>query len=187
MERIGRGLHAEAKVNAAANEIKSGTEARDLLSVLVRANLAVSQRDRLTDEEVMGQVPTFFFAGHETTATSTTWAIYQLTLDLGIQMRLRQELQSLAFDGAEPTMDELNKLQYLDMFTKDVLRFYSPVPWVTRQAVRDDVVPLAKPFIDIHGNVCSEIQTRKGQKFMLPIHSMYWSKEIWGEDADVFR
>uniref|UniRef100_D8PU78 Cytochrome P450 n=1 Tax=Schizophyllum commune (strain H4-8 / FGSC 9210) TaxID=578458 RepID=D8PU78_SCHCM len=187
MERIGRGLLAEAKANAAANEIKSGTEARDLLSVLVRANLAESQRDRLTDEEVMGQVPTFVFAGHETTATSTTWAIYQLTLDLGIQSRLREELQTLTFDGAEPTMDELNTLQYLDMFTKEVLRFYSPVPWVTRQAVRDDVVPLAKPFIDIHGNVCSEIRARKGQEFMLPIHSMHRSKEIWGEDADVFK
>ena len=55
MERIGRGLLREAKANAAANEIKSGTEARDLLSVLVRANLAEAERDRLTDEEVMGR------------------------------------------------------------------------------------------------------------------------------------
>ncbi|KAI4293824.1 cytochrome P450 [Schizophyllum commune Loenen D] len=187
MERIWRGLLREAKANAAANEIKSGTEARDLLSVLVRANLAEAERDRLTDEEVMGQVPTFLFAGHETTATSTTWAIYQLTLDLGMQSRLRDELQSLTFAGAEPTMDELNTLPYLDMFTKEVLRFYSPVPWVMRQAVRDDVVPLAKPFVDVHGNVCSEIRVRKGQEFMLPIHSMHRSTEIWGEDAGVFR
>ena len=106
----------------------------------------------------LAEVPTFLFGGHETTATSTTWAIYQLTLDLALQSRLRDELQSLTFAGAEPTMDELNTLPYLDMFTKEVLRFYSPVPWVTRQAVRDDVVPLAKPFVDVHGNVCSEIR-----------------------------
>ncbi|KAI5822218.1 cytochrome P450 [Schizophyllum commune Tattone D] len=187
MERIGRGLLAEAKANAAANEIKSGTEARDLLSVLVRANLAESERDRLTDEEVVGQVPAFLFAGHETTATSTTWALYQLALDPDMQTRLRNELQSFAVAGGQPTMDELNTLPYLDMFAKEVLRFYAPVPWGMRQAVKDDVVPLAKPFMDVHGNMCSEIRVRKGQEFMLPIHSMHRSKEIWGEDAGVFR
>ena len=35
------------------------------------------------------EVPTFMVAGHETTATGTTWAIHQLTQNPAVQSRLR--------------------------------------------------------------------------------------------------
>ena len=101
------------------------------------------------------EVPTFLVAGHETTATATTWAIYQLTQDLSIQSRLREELRAL--DDVSPSLDELNALPYLDMFVKEVLRFYAPVPWTARVATRDDVVPLARPYTDTKGREHGEI------------------------------
>ena len=95
-------------------------------------------------------------AGHETTATGTTWAIHQLTQNPAVQSRLRDELRTL--DTDTPTLDELNSLPYLENFVKEVLRFYAPVPWTARAAIRDDVVPLEEPFTDKKGRVCYEIK-----------------------------
>ncbi|KAL1680994.1 cytochrome P450 [Schizophyllum commune] len=158
MDRIGRRLLEEAKANAISSkgeEEVSASRPRDLLSLLVRANLAESLKGRMSDEDVLAQVPTFLVAGHETTATATTWAIYHLTQDFVIQTRLREELRAL--DDAAPSLEELNSLPYLDAFVKEVLRFYAPVPWTARVATRDDVVPLARPYTDTKGKEHGEI------------------------------
>ncbi|KAI4293823.1 cytochrome P450 [Schizophyllum commune Loenen D] len=188
MDRIGRRLLEEAKAKAISSkgeEEASASRPRDLLSLLVRANLAESLKGRMSDEDVLAQVPTFLVAGHETTATATTWAICHLTQDLAIQTRLREELRALG-DPA-PSLDELNSLPYLDMFVKEVLRFYTPVPWTARVATRDDVVPLARPYTDMKGKEHGVIVVKKGQQFMLSIHNLHRAKEIWGEDADEFQ
>ncbi|KAL1726664.1 cytochrome P450 [Schizophyllum commune] len=188
MARIGRQLLAEAKAKAMAiKQEKDDLESRprDLLSLLVRANLAESAKGRMSDEDVLAQVPTFLVAGHETTATATTWAIYHLTQDPAIQARLRHDLRAL--DSDTPSLDELNSLPYLDMFVKEVLRFYAPVPWMARVATRDDVVPLARPYTATKARERGQIVVKKGQQFMLSIHNLHRAKEVWGEDADEFR
>jgi hypothetical protein len=50
-------------------------------------------------------------------------------------------------------MDELNSLPYLDVVIRETLRVHAPVPATMRVAVQDDVVPLAKPFVDRKGVV----------------------------------
>lgn len=79
-------------------------------------------------------------AGHETTATATTWALYSLSLNPDIQKKLREEL--LNFDSEVPTMDEIKTFTYLDWVVKETLRVHSPVPGTTRIATRDDVIPM---------------------------------------------
>ncbi|KAL1746509.1 cytochrome P450 [Schizophyllum fasciatum] len=189
MNRIGRELLAAARKEAEQAE-KTGSsdfKGRDLFSVLVRANMATDlpERLRMSDEDVLSQVPTFMVAGHETTATGTTWAIHQLTQNPAVQARLREELRTL--DTDTPTLDELNALPYLENFVKEVLRFYAPVPWTARMAIADDVVPLAEPYTDARGRVCREIMVRKGQQFLLPIHCLHRLESIWGKDADTFN
>ncbi|KAL1691578.1 cytochrome P450 [Schizophyllum commune] len=188
MDRIGRQLLEEAKAIAnvsQAEEEEAQSKPRDLLSLLVRANMAEPAKRRMSAEDVLAQVPTFLVAGHETTATATTWAIYHLTQEPTIQQRLRNELR--AFDDAAPSLDELNSFPYLDCFVKEVLRFYAPVPWMARVATRDDVIPLARPYTDTEGRERGEIVVKKGQQLMLSIHNLHRAKEIWGEDADEFR
>lgn len=68
-----------------------------------------------------------------------------------VQQKLRDELWSL--DTDEPDMDQLQNLPYLDMFVREVLRHHSPVPLTIREAVRDDVIPLANPLTDRNGAV----------------------------------
>lgn len=84
----------------------------------------------------------------------------------GIQNRLRDELQT-----ASPTLDynELNSLEYLDAFCRELLRIYAPVPMIQRQALRDWVVPLRYPVKAKDGQELREIKIKKGTQIYLAI------------------
>ncbi|KAI9059128.1 cytochrome P450 [Trametes sanguinea] len=156
-------------------------QGRDLLTLLIRANMAkdVPDNQRLSDEDVVGQIPTFLLAGHETTSTSTTWALYALSKNLGAQKKLREELLTIGTDT--PTMDELSALPYLDMVVRETLRLHAPVAMLFREARKDDAIPVSEPFTDRYGKIA------KGNKVILPILALHRSKEIWGEDVLEFK
>ncbi|KAF8190224.1 cytochrome P450 [Mycena galopus ATCC 62051] len=189
MMRIGRRLLAESKREVAENGTfeTSTRPARDLLTLLVAANTSkdIPVTQRLSDEDVIAQVPTFLVAGHETSSTAVTWALFAFTQNLTAQTRLREELLAVSTD--RPTMDELNALPYLDSIVRETLRLYSPVPATTRTALRDDVVPLSTPITDINGKVHETIRMRKGETFLIPITALNRDVEIWGSDALEFR
>ncbi|OCH86066.1 cytochrome P450 [Obba rivulosa] len=195
MRRIGMQLVAEKKASvrqALAGE-KFGSvdtkalHGRDLLTVLIKANMASDLADnlRLSDEDVLWQVPTFLVAGHETTSSATTWCLYALTQAPEAQRKLRAELFTLLTDT--PTMDELNALPYLDAVVRETLRVHAPVASSSRQAVKDDIVPLSTPFTDARGEVHDTSKVDKGAQFFLPVQAINRSRELWGEDAHEFK
>lgn len=185
MARIGNQLLRESKAQAAATGEKQSN--RDLLSLLVRANMSsdIPESQRMSDRDVLAQVPTFIVAGHETTSNGTAWALFALTQDLRVQTKLREELFTIDTDN--PTMDQLNALPYLDMVVRESLRMHPPAPYVHRQSMKDDILPLRNPVIDCKGEVHHTIRVRKGQIMMVPIIAVNRDKSIWGEDADEFR
>ena len=50
-------------------------------------------------------------------------------------------------------MDELMALPYLDAVVRETLRVHSPVPTAERIAMKDDVLPLEKPYTDTNGEI----------------------------------
>ncbi|TFK46543.1 cytochrome P450 [Heliocybe sulcata] len=193
MDRIGMQLLEEKKravresMSADGKVEKKAFHGRDLLSLLVKANMAedIPENQRLTDAQVLAQVPTFMIAGHETSSTGVTWCLYALSTNPSAQSKLRSELLSVPTDT--PSMDELNALPYLDAVVREMLRVHSPVPSTVRVAGRDDLIPLNKPFVDTKGRVQTTVMVSKGDIINIPIVPINRSKEIWGEDAHEFR
>jgi len=140
---------------------------------------------RMSDADVLSQVPTFLVAGHETTSTATTWALFALTQNTESQRKLRQELSAVGTEN--PSMDELNALPYLDSVVREALRVHPPVLATQRQAVRDDYLPFGEPLMDKNGNMINGLQIKKGQTILLPIQALNHAKSIWGEDASEFK
>ncbi len=101
------------------------------------------------------EVPTFLVAGHETTATATTWALFSLTQCPEAQAKLRNQLLAVGTDN--PTMDELNALPYLDAVVRETLRIHPPVASTMRVATKDDILPLSEPVKDRNGNILDSI------------------------------
>ncbi|KAI0688229.1 cytochrome P450 [Cytidiella melzeri] len=192
MRRIGLQLIAEKKASILAASGQSNVErkdvlGRDLLTLLIKANMAtdIPESQRLTDEEVLSQVPTFIVAGHETTSTATTWALFALTQHPKVQRKLRDELYTIPTEN--PTMDELQALPYLDMVVKEVLRYYSPVPLSARSAMKDDVIPCSTPYTDKDGVQRDHVRVKKHDVVAIPILALSRYKPYWGEDAKEFK
>ncbi|KAF7328718.1 Cytochrome P450 [Mycena venus] len=152
MFTIGHQILARSKaaIKATDGEKDLGSK-RDLLSVLLKANLStdVPANQRLSDEELVSQIPTFFVAGHETTSTAASWALHVLLMNTAAQMKLREELLTVSTDN--PTMDELNSLTYLESVIRETMRICAPVTFRHRMATQEDVLPLSKPYVDQYG------------------------------------
>ncbi|KAJ3570546.1 hypothetical protein NP233_g4326 [Leucocoprinus birnbaumii] len=187
MERIGKQLLTESRtaLEQVDGEKDERFRKRDLLSLLLKANMSADVHQRMSDEDVLAQVPTFLVAGHETTSNATTWALHALSLNPQVQSKLRDELFTI--DTENPTMDELNALPYLDAVVRETLRAHAPVPGTARVAIKDDIVPLDTPFVDQNGKVRDSLLIRKGQTITIPILAINRSEQIWGPDAREFK
>jgi hypothetical protein len=73
-----------------------------------------------------------------------------------IQMKLQEEL--LSVDAETLSMDELMALPYLDAVVRETLRVHPPVPNSVRIAMKDDVLPIEKPYTDKNGVVHKSIR-----------------------------
>ncbi|KAI0779889.1 cytochrome P450 [Fomes fomentarius] len=194
MQRIARQILTDrkAEIIRESNEKpgaleKKDLQGRDLLTLLIKANMAtdIPENQRMTDEEVLSQVPTFLVAGHETTSTSTTWCLYAITRNPSIQRKLREEFSTL--DTDIPTMEDLSSLPYLEKVVHETLRLHAPVTITNRVAMRDDVLPVSAPFMDKYGRVQNEIRIAKGERILIPITTLHTSEDIWGPDASEFN
>ena len=113
------------------------------------------------------------------------WCLYSLTQRPDIQRKLRDEL--LAVGTEHPTMDELMALPYLDIVVKETLRFHSPVPMAGRIAMKDDLIPVSKPYTDRNGVERDTIAIKKNDPIMIPSLIVNRHKAFWGEDANEFK
>ncbi|KAJ7100379.1 cytochrome P450 [Mycena epipterygia] len=184
MWRIGQRLFHDSRQKIEEGSGADNAASRDLLSLLVRANMSkdISEAQQLSEEDVVAQVPTFLVAGHETTAA--TWALFALAENAESQTRLRTEL--LTVDSDNPSMDELNALPYLDCVVRETLRADPPVPAVFRIATRDDIIPLHTPYKDRNGILHETLRITKGQSVVVPILAVNRDPTIWGPDAHQF-
>ncbi|KAJ3105921.1 hypothetical protein HK100_003797 [Physocladia obscura] len=127
----------------ASDESGDNTECKDLLSVLVRGNLAADVQDQLTDEEVMAQIMTFLVAGHETTSVSLTWTFDFLSNNPLTQKKLRQEvLEYLPANADNEYFVEYitSTKTYLDAVCKESLRLVPSAPITSRRTNQDDTL-----------------------------------------------
>ncbi|KAG9094931.1 hypothetical protein FS749_011509 [Ceratobasidium sp. UAMH 11750] len=188
MRRIGLKLIDDKKA-ALTQDFKTGstTQGRDLLTLLIKSNMAYeNEGQRMSDDEVLGQISTFLTAGHETTSTSTTWALYALSRHPQVQHKLRQELLDSGL-GDEPSMADLDKLPYLDKVVRECLRVHPAVPSTVREAAHEVHIPLSRPIKDRNGVDRSSITVQKGDAVFIPILAMNRAKEVWGEDSMEFK
>ncbi|OTF79065.1 cytochrome P450-like protein [Euroglyphus maynei] len=87
----------------------------------------------LSEEEIVAQSVIFFAAGYETTASTLTFALYELAMNPDMQNRLYDEVMAVVNNGDPLDYDHVMKLSYLDAFIAETLRLHSPVLMLNRQ------------------------------------------------------
>lgn len=113
---------------------RAASDRNDLLTRLLRA------RDEddgavMTDRQIRDEAVTLFVAGHETTATSTTWALHFLSRNPGVYRRWKQEVAGLG--GRLPSPDDAPNLLYTTGVFKEALRLYPPAFLLDRVSMED--------------------------------------------------
>ncbi|KDQ07868.1 hypothetical protein BOTBODRAFT_38425 [Botryobasidium botryosum FD-172 SS1] len=194
MRRIGLELIRQkkdavlAEVGDSGTVEKSSVKSRDLLSLLIKANMAsdIPESQKMSDEEILDQISTFLLAGHETTASSLAWILYEIARHPEVQTRLRAEFTSIS-NESELAVEDLMALPYLDAVLREALRTRAVVPETARVAVKNEAIPVSKPYTDAKGVERHEIRVKKGDILSIPILLLNKSAEIWGEDAKEFN
>jgi cytochrome P450 len=109
----------------------------DLLALLLRAR--GENEEVLTEEQVMDEILTLAFAGHETVASALAWTWYLLCQHPEIYKRLQQEVDTV-LQGKTPTYTNLVHLPYCLQVLKESLRIYPPIHAIVRYAKQATVV-----------------------------------------------
>jgi len=104
----------------------------------------MNSRDPVTgegmdDRQLRDEVITLYLAGHETTASLLSWALYRLARHPDIQARVITEVDTLLTDEL-PSLEQLKALQYTTQVIHEVLRLYPPAWTIARNALADDEV-----------------------------------------------
>ncbi|CAI6338808.1 unnamed protein product [Periconia digitata] len=135
--------------------------------------------------ELRNHMINILLAGRDTTASTLSWVFLELVRNPAIYAKLRAVVLDNFGSYANPrniTFESLKACSYLQCILQESLRLYPVVPNDSRVALRDTCLPQgggpdgSKPTY-----------VRKGTAVEYPFYIMSRRKDIWGEDADVFR
>ncbi len=112
-----------------------GIDSGDVLSMLIQARDADSGIT-LTEDELLGHLGVFYFAGHDTSANALTWTLFLLSQHPQVAADLLDELDSTLHDSA-PTIEQLQQLPLLERVIKESMRVLPSVPWNGRVISQD--------------------------------------------------
>ncbi|OJA17883.1 hypothetical protein AZE42_09438 [Rhizopogon vesiculosus] len=157
----------------------------------VKANMDADAKAKMTEEEMLAQMRTILFTGHETTSTTISWALLELAKNPEIQSRLRAEIREAEATmhkrgDAESTIADFD-MPYAAAVIKEVLRFSPAAYHVYRYATQDDILPLSQPITTRFGKVIHELPIPKGTRIVTSIAAYNRNKDLWGKDAHMFN
>ncbi|CAG9859769.1 unnamed protein product [Phyllotreta striolata] len=96
----------------------------------------------LTINEMAAQAFVFFLAGFETSATTMTFILIELSQNPEIQDKVRKEIQTVLkkFDG-KLTYEAIGEMEYLEKVVSESLRKHPPLSLIPRICTKDYKVP----------------------------------------------
>ena len=98
----------------------------------MRANVSENPKTRLNAEEMIAQMSTLTLAGHETTANTLTWYLWELAKRPAFQDALREEVRAMRHkitargSEADLTIDDLDSMPLLQAGMKVRLHLRAP-------------------------------------------------------------
>jgi cytochrome P450 family 110 len=139
MKRRQRQVHELLQAEIEERRQKETEGQTDILSLLMAARDEDGQA--MTDVQLRDELLTILLAGHETTATTLSWALYQIHRQPEVLEKLQYELDTL---GQNLSPLEMAQLPYLTTVCQETLRMYPVLPIIFPR--------IAKSSVDIAGH-----------------------------------
>ncbi|XP_023709398.1 probable cytochrome P450 6a14 isoform X4 [Cryptotermes secundus] len=105
--------------------------------------------DGLSMSSMAAQAFAFFLAGFETSSTTMTFCLYELSVNPDIQERLRTEIDTVLekHDG-KISYEAVQEMSFLDKVVSETLRKYPPLPALTRECSKPYHIPETDIVLD---------------------------------------
>ncbi|KAK5644743.1 hypothetical protein RI129_006043 [Pyrocoelia pectoralis] len=149
---------------------------KDIMHLLLRLrntgeineNNTETTHEKLNNKQIAAQCFLFLIAGYEATSITSTFCIYELSLNQVEQDKVREEIDVvLQNTDGKITYDVLSKMKYLDQCIYETLRKYPPMP--------------------IHSRVCTQmykipdtdVTITKGTPVFVPIYAIHMDPEYF--------
>ncbi|KAF9224511.1 cytochrome P450 [Gyrodon lividus] len=158
-------------------------QGKDIMSILLRANMAASDEDRLPDSELSAQMSSLVSAAMETTSGALSRILLTLAHHPDVQERLRAEYKEAKAEKGELDHDDLLNLPYLEAVCRETLRLYPPVTSLTRTTRKDSVLPFSTTVKGMDGKEINQVMVPKNTELYVSIMGSNCNREVWGEDA----
>lgn len=133
------------------------------------------------EQSQLDTINSLIFAGHDTTANTLTWTLYELARQPEIQNRLRSDIDRVIDVELrrELTYDDLSALPYLTRVLHETLRLWPIVHYGSfRELVRPAKVKGANgATVDVPAGTCVQI----------PHYSVHHSEESWGPTVNEYN
>ncbi|KAH9615205.1 hypothetical protein KSS87_011479 [Heliosperma pusillum] len=124
-------------------------------------------------EELIAECRLFLLAGKDTTASLLTWTLVLLTQHQDWQTKAREEVfQHFGKDNV-PHFEGLNSLKIVNMILHETLRFYPPVPGLSR--------------IIAHDTKLKSIALLHEMEVNIPTLLVHRDPKNWGDDVNEFN
>lgn len=134
-------------------------------------------------EEKYFNAATFLFAGHDTTANTMSWLLYECCKQPEYQRRLREEsdrlFAKLEREGRPLEYNDLHELPFMTRCIMETLRLWPVVPNGTFREIQFDDY--------IKGPDGKMVKLPKGTYVQVTNWMRHRCVELWGEDALVFN
>lgn len=186
LENTAKQILAEKKAALAEGDealTRQVGEGKDIISVLLKANMSASDENRIPDSELLGHMTTLIFSAMSTTSHTLCRILHQLAIHQGVQKRLREEIISAKVDEAELSYDKLMSLPFLDAVCKETLRLYPSVSFIGRRTQKPVIMSLSTPIRGVNGNPIDKIPIPEQSTILIGIAASNTNKALWGADA----
>jgi cytochrome P450 len=149
-----------------AKMLKGEAKQVDILSVALESG-------GFSDEDLVNQLMTFLAAGHETTASALSWAVYLLCKHPEAQRKLREEICTELDLNSDIDSTQIDRLPYLNAVLNETMRIFPPVPLTLRETSNDTT---------IQGHFIPKATT-----LIICPWAINTSEQLWGPDAKQFN
>jgi cytochrome P450 len=119
--------------NLVARYKAEGKDHGDVVSTLLAARDDITGT-QMTEDQITDEILTLLFAGIETSATTLTWAYYELGRRPDLRDRLHHEIDTV-LAGSPVSGENILELRFTEAFMREILRMYSPIWLLMRRAL----------------------------------------------------
>lgn len=157
----------------AQNPTATSSRRQDMLDYYMSQ---IPDLDKTAELQLRDEIKTMLLAGHETSAATLTWSLFEVLSNPELARVLRREHEQIFGHlkvNEPPSLEDIKRLRWTPSVIREAMRKYSVVPLVMRVASEDDVIPAAESGYD------TDLVIPKGARIMVGIDGVHHRPDLW--------